>query len=298
MGDNVIGRGRWTGRGGSTWPGQGDVWDDPPGLDPDEWPSGSEWYDERYSPEPGDPDGIPGSLGMMVQITLIEDHVVDTRWLPVSGSDFEWVARRLGRPKVRVTPTPPRHEQELLWLERLVGGSEALGSLDDAPLTDDGGVGVPCIPKAMEARLGAILDRIDTLAPELIEAEGTIAARRFATRLVAARPHQFRDPEADPGTVGAIILAVGRGNGLVGPGKLVLVKDVVSACGLASSPGERARIFASTVSGCELDTGYTRSYGTTSVLVLGSADLLVAAFRRQVIRARDAALRLRAATSA
>lgn len=299
MTHNVIGRGRWGRRFGDADHLTRYVTDDG-GYEGDPGDDFAYGADEaRHGP-----GRALGDLGTMTVITIIEDQVVDTKVVPVEGSEFEWEARRLGRPRVRVMPEPPLHEKHLLWLERLVGGPEALDALDGAPLeadpfgdarSDPLPAGAPGVPAD---RMRALLERLDSLAPSVLGAEGAIAAHRIALRAVAAWPALVRAPEKDAAVVGAVLLATGRGNDLVGQGRLVLAKELAGACGLTASPSERARAVAAAVSGETLDWPYARPSGTRDVLVLGSADLLVSSFRGQLIRARDAAYRLRAATRA
>ena len=90
-------------------------------------------------------DGFAGRggtrLGELTQVVLIGDQLVDVVRRPVAGSDYERAALELrDRGLLREpappapAPVPPPHEQQLAWLERIVGGVEVLQSLGTDPL--------------------------------------------------------------------------------------------------------------------------------------------------------------------
>lgn len=244
-------------------------------------------------------------LGELTRITVFKDRVLDVERRPVEGSGYERVAIDLGAgrpvapPPPPPVPQPPPHEQQLVWLERLAGGAEQLATLDDEPLQSDEVFDLSGLNFPMERRLRRILDRIEEWAPALIGPEGTIVARRIAVRAVMAQATVLGSPERDGAAPGQIIHAAGKGNDLVGPTKFVLAKEIQAVTGLTASPAQRSRAFADAVSGQGLEWPRHMSYRSgPEVFVLGSPDLLVSAFRRQLIRTRDHALRLREVTPA
>lgn len=273
------------------------------------WGAEPDWgqYDDdgRYDSY----QGYGRDLGELTRITVFKDRVLDVERRPVEGSGHEREAISLGAgervvpaspPPPPPLPQPPPHEQQLVWLERIAGGADQLADLDDDPLQpEEGELDLSPLTWDLETRLRRILERIDEFAPTLIGPEGAIVARRLAGRAVLAQPRLLGAREKDGITVGQVIHAAGKGNDLVGPHKLVLVKEIQAVTGLTSSPAQRSRAFADAVSGEGLEwPRHLRYTAGPEVYVLGSPDLLVSAFRRQLIRTRDHALRLRAVTPA
>ncbi|MDN5717940.1 MAG: hypothetical protein L0G89_11980, partial [Janibacter sp.] len=83
--------------------------------------------------EPGPPrEGV----GELTQIVVLRGRVIDVTHEPVSGSGYECAAMEMERvhpsppPRVeRITVREPPHEAMVDWLERVVGGEEALDAL-------------------------------------------------------------------------------------------------------------------------------------------------------------------------
>ena len=254
----------------------------------------SDDYEDGYS------NYAAHDLGCMTRITLIKDHVVDVERVPISGSGFEFEAQRLGAGRPAPPPPPPEppaFSKQLAWLERIAGGAAHLATLDDAPLTNEAVEFLPTLAGDFEARLRRAVERIEEYAPVLIGAEGAIAASRLLLRAVAKAPRLINATSRDDVLVGGAILAVGKGNLLVGANRLCTNQDVAAVCRLSSSPASKANSLADLVSG-DLDWpwGWRYSYDTPKVLRLGSPDLLVSSFRRSLIKERDIAIRLRDAT--
>jgi hypothetical protein len=264
---------------------------------------------EHWMPDPGEGWGGHGDdrdLGDLTRIIVIRDQVVDVARRPIVGSGYESDAIRLGAgrplapPPPPPVPTPPPHERQLVWLEHLVGGADALTALDAEPLSPDAGddhADLGHVAWDAATRLVRILSRIDDVAPGLIGPEGAIAARRLAIRAVTNQPRLLGALERDTSTPAAVIHATGRGNDLVGPSKRVLAKEIAAAFDLSVAPTQRSRAFAGAASGLTLSWPPGLIYqATPDVMVLGAPDLLVSGFRRQLVQARDEALRLRAVT--
>ncbi|HQK31332.1 MAG TPA: hypothetical protein PLZ92_06605 [Phycicoccus sp.] len=280
FGDNVI-DGRWS-------------------REPDDWEPPLD-YDDRWMSH-----GYGRDLGELTRITVFKDQVLDVQRRPVEGSGYEREAISLGAgqpvapprpPAPPPLPTPPLHEVRLAWLERLVGGAEALAALDDRPLVGDEGCGAEGLAWDVGTRLTRILDRIDDLAPRLIGPEGVVAARRLLVRAITNRPMLLGPLDRDAETPGLAIHAAGKANDLVGPQRFVLAKEIQSVAAMSAAPGQRSRSLADAASGQALDWPKWLQFSELpNVYVVGAPDLLISDFRRSLIKDRDECLRLRAAT--
>ncbi len=271
-------------------------------------PSGGQYVDDRPYGYGGNGSGYGGGLGDLAKVVLIGDHVVDVVREPVDGSGYECAALELrdrgllraARPPAPapLPPQPPRHEQTLAWLARIVGGDEALAALDVSPLE-------PVAPRLdgirddLHERVRAIDVRLEQWAPVLIGDEGLAAARRLLTRAVSSEPGLLTRSDRDDLATGAVLWAVAKGNDLVGAHRPVRVGVIQDVCGLSSSPSGRGASFAHAVGG-DGSTSYGRPLwmfdAQPAVIPLGSPDLLVARFRRRLVLMRDLALGLRART--
>lgn len=171
-------------------------------------------------------------------------------------------------------------QQLLDGLAEEVGGTDALDSLDDAPLPDED-FGWDEVPADVRDRVGLVLAACDRCCDDLFGAEYRTACRRLLAR---ARPglHEMLGGQASPDAIAAAVCwVIGKGNQRFGhrAGDL-RIKDLMSHFGLGqSSVSER---------------GYQimRAAGIQPAAVypgvrLGSPDLLVSARRRQIIELRD-----------
>lgn len=285
--DDTIITGRW-GDPPEPWDVPPEPWDVPP----EPWDNESSgWYDHvgGYADD--------HDLGRLTRITVIRDRVVDVERLPIEGSGFEAIARDLGAMRPPPPPEPPAFAKRLAWLERVVGGPEALAALDDSPLVPDGPLDLDGLPGDTVDRLVRALDRVEEYASALFGREGAIVAGRVLLRSVAARPTLIGANTRDEILIGAVVLAAGKANNLVGPGRRVLHKELQAVCRLTTSPGNKARTVADLLTNGQVPWPWHWLLGDTpDVLVLGSPDLLVSDFRRILIRERDTALRLQEAT--
>ncbi len=248
-----------------------------------------------------------GGLGRLTQIVMIGDQVVDVVRRPVTGSDYECAALELRDrgllvgaspppppPTPPPPPEPPRHEQQLAWLAHVVGGESALEHLTVDPLELDD-LDLDEVPPPLRARVADIDRRAGQWAPQLLGPEGVVAARRLLTRAVGREPGLLTRSDRDDLAAGAVVWAVAKGNDLIGPGRSVRSSAIQDVCGLRSTPSSRGEAFAHAVGG-----GSTR-YGRPlwmydawpAVVPLGSPDLLLSGFRRQIVALRDRCLSLR-----
>lgn len=251
------------------------------------------WQDRERGRRPGE----------LTQVVLIGDQIVDVVRRPVSGSGYECAALELedrGRGRAEAPPAPPEppgHERQLVWLARIVGGDEVLMALDTEPLRL-APLDVDAVPERLHQRVRGVGERLDAWVPPLLGEEALAAARLVLTRSVAAEPALLTRSDRDDTAAGAVIYAVAKGNDLSGPGRPVRTSVLQSVCGLRSTPTDRARSFVHAVSGGSTTRGWGAWLysGQPEVLPLGSPDLLLARFRRDLVRTRDHALELRSRT--
>lgn len=248
-------------------------------------------YDE-YGRRPGS-----STLGKLTVLVMMDDQVVDVMQRAVQGSGYECAALELGRGKpepVVVPPPPPeqpRPERELGWLARLVGGHDVLDHLPVDPLPADEALELSALPGQLRERVQVISEQVDDVAARLFDDEVRTACRRLLVRAVADEPGLLREPSRDEVVPAAVLWAVGKANDLLGQGRQMPVSAVTALCGLKSAPTERGKAFAHAVAGPRGVAFGRLQYGVDpDVLELGSADLLVSRFRRQLVRLRDLAL--------
>lgn len=238
----------------------------------------------------------PSRLGKLTVLVMMDDQVVDVLQRSVQGSGYECAALELGRGRpepvvVPPPPEPPRHERELGWLARLVGGHDVLDRLPVDPLPADESLELATVPIRLRERVQVISEQADDVAARLFDDEVRTACRRLLVRAVTAEPGLLREPSRDDVVPAAVLWAVGKANDLLGPGRQMPVSAVTALCGLKSAPTERGKAFAHAVAGPRGVAFGRYQYGADpDVLELGSADLLVSRFRRQLVRLRDLAV--------
>jgi hypothetical protein len=245
-----------------------------------------------------DEDDFPGEeafrydddLGLLTIQVFAGGDLLDTIRRPVEGSGYECAVLELRHPKRRAPAPRPRHERELAWLARVVGSTAALDALGIDPLPDEP-LDAARVRKDLQARVAAIGARCDQVADQLHDPELRTACRRLLVRAVAAEPELLLRSDRDDTAAGAVLLAVAKGNDLVGAGRAIPATVLTHLSGLRSSPADRARSFAHAVAGPE-GTGFERhdgNRGEPDVLVLGSPDLLLGRFRATLVRLRGLA---------
>lgn len=207
-------------------------------------------------------------------------------------------ARRRPVPStVLARASPPGHELQLAWLATVVGGEEALASLDRSPLPEEALL-LDDVPEHRHARAEAVGALMAGPTLELLGAEGLTACRRLLSRLVRETPGAVLRSDRPEATAAALLWAVARGNDLAGTGRPLRSRPVQEAFGLRSAPSSRATALAHAVGGGA--AGFTRAgyFGAQSpdVVPLGDPALLLGRFRGRVIGMRDRALELRRRT--
>ncbi|KGN38336.1 hypothetical protein [Knoellia subterranea] len=241
-------------------------------------------------------------LGTFLELVVIEDQIVSRERKPVAGSEWEYVARELGRgrpvepPTPPTPPAPPEHEQVLSWLSILVGGDDALVELDAGELPQEE-LDLSGLPNDTHERLRLVDAEVERVALLVFGAEVLTAARRLLVKTALAQPSFLKGVAGDDVLACATLTAVAKANDLVGQGRVVPVTLIRTLFNLKSAPNERvqAMIRAVAPQGAFLG-GWRRPL--LGVPVLGSPDLLVGSFRGAIVTARDAALALRATTPA
>lgn len=247
--------------------------------------------------ETGVPPGVSRraeGLGTLTEVVLINGQVVDSISRPVSGSGYECAALELQHlapePRIeRVVVREEPQEQMLHWLERVVGGAEALEQLDDDPLPLGESLDPAALPLSSRD-LAALVDaHLDLLEPPPIVAGQLVTAYR---RLLATAAHEgllrhWRD--VAPAKVAATIVhCVVRANALTGAGAPFAFHNYVRGLGETSAPTNRSGTLARVIGGDQWPHGRSPS-GAPGVHVLGDTRYLVSRFRNQLIAYRDLA---------
>lgn len=253
-------------------------------------------WDEGWGVAEGDPDD---DSVMLTEVVFVEGQLIDTRRRPARGTPYEAIAselREARRPAPRVTyvqtPPPPHHEPMLAWLDRVVGGRDALLHLDVVPLPAEE-LDLAAFRTGDRARLTDLDRRISATVDRLVSGplatELRTAIRRLMVRLLTADRFYLARSERDDLIAGGLFLAVGRANDLVGPGRLILGRSVTEAFELRSPPTGRASSIVGVLGGRAWWYD-ARPRGAPDVPVLGDPGLLVHSFRRELVTARDVAL--------
>lgn len=254
----------------------------------------------------GEPDhgyyGGPSTraLGELLEVIVIDDQVVDVRKRSIEGTGYEFAAMELGRGRPAVPMTPPeppapaKHERILTWLALVVGGEEQLTALDARPLPSED-LDLTGHAEDAAGRLVSIDHELTRVTELVLGPEVRTAARRLLVRAVAAQPALLRGVAGDEVMACAALTAVAKANDLVGSGRVVPVSLLRTLFNLRSAPNDKVQALTRAVAP---QTPLLRAWERPllDVPVVGTADLLVGSFREGVITARDAALRLRAAT--
>lgn len=99
----------------------------------------------------------------------------------------------------------------LPFLERAVGGPQALAELDDSPLPDEP-FNWSGIAEDVRGRVGEVVDLIDRCCDELLDVEHRTSARRVLARIAANGPEVFRRRGRSDTAAAAICWSVCRVN--------------------------------------------------------------------------------------
>lgn len=275
-------------------------------LEPD-WREYLDGDDDEFGAEdPYDSWGVDPSygqptshLGDLLEIVVIDDHVVDVRKRPVNGTAYERDAELLGRHRPVQPPRPPepaQHEKTLAWLALLVGGEQSLAAMDAYPLPVEP-LDLSDVGDGVRERLRRIDGAMTGVAEMLFESEVLTAARRVLRAAVLSRPGVLTASTSDERMACAVLATAAKASDLLGRGRGVSMSVLQELFGLRSAPTEKTHAIAGAV--CRQNAlvgGWQRP--VLDVPILGSADYLVSSFRQELIVTRDAALALRAATPA
>lgn len=249
-------------------------------------------------------DGSTGhGLGDLLEVTVIDDNVVDVRRRSVAGTGYECAAMELGRgrrvvpPQVPAPPEPPRHEQVLSWLSLLVGGAEQLMSLDAVPLPAEEEIDLPRHSAEVRRRLESADHELARVTALVLGAEVRTAARRVLVRAVEAQSSLLRASTTDQRLACAALTVVAKANDLVGQGRVVPTSLLRTLFDLKSAPNDLVMTLTRAVAP---QNAFLREWTRPAldVVALGSADFLVGSFREAIMTTRDAALHLRDTTPA
>lgn len=161
-------------------------------------------------------------------------------------------------------------------LEQLVGGRSNLSNLDPAALPDEpfewAGV-----PEDIRAKAAEILALCDDVADRMLDVEHRTAQRRLLSRLLVGDPEYFRGRAAARTSAAAVVWMIARANQRPGQRGAPAMGELMAPFG-GGSPTARVDRFLKIL-------GQPKTYyGQFS---LGSADLLVGSFRRDLIAQRD-----------
>ena len=165
-------------------------------------------------------------------------------------------------------------------LDAQVGGRDALTDLDDAPLPDEP-FDWTAIAADVHPAVAEVLALVDAGCEQLFDVEARTACRRLLRRAAVGDPNVFRRRAKAETAAAAICWAVGTANGLFfvrSSHTQVLVRDVQAFFGIGGSPSQRASTLLRAAGIAQKGLG---------AVALGTPDLLVGPFRRQLITRRD-----------
>ena len=249
-----------------------------PGLDPD---TGGSWA-----------LGSRTAGRSVAHLVLLDGRLVDVWDEPVEGTRWEHLARETVRPVVQL---PHDENQDLLdWLTTLCGSRAALDALTDEPLHVAGGEapGRTVVGAPPRDELDDLLVR---LGDRCFDDETVLAMRRAATMLASPRGPRPPDLTVQQRASG-IAWAVGRANGLVGPG-LVSTGAIQHTVGLTTATTAPGRAVGRALAG-PLLLPARRPHRAPDLLAVGRTDLLLGATRRALVDWRDQALAAQAGVAA
>jgi hypothetical protein len=164
------------------------------------------------------------------------------------------------------------------YLERAVGGADALDHLEDAPLPDEA-FDWTGVDDDIRARVAEVVELIDRCCDELLDVEHRTACRRVLARVAREGPIVFRRRGRADTAAAAICWSVCRANDTFEQRHGGFTqKRLAEWFGLSGSGnlGTRARTL--------LDAGGFPRY--PSDFVLGSPDYLVSGRRRKILERR------------
>lgn len=158
-----------------------------------------------------------------------------------------------------------------------VGGSRALGSLDDAPLPHEN-LDAEAVPAGLRGRADELAAQIDRAAAGFFDDEVRTVALRILARAAAADDHALTRGTAE-NAAAAILWIAGRINDAFDDG--LTVQRMVERLGLKSSPSQRAHTILAAL-------GVRRPADWSVHPVLCDAALLTSVRRAHIVSLRDA----------
>jgi hypothetical protein len=171
----------------------------------------------------------------------------------------------------------------LLDLVVLVGGVDALETLDARPLPDEP-FDSTRVAAADRARVAEVLALADRCCETMFDAELRTAARRLLARVAGHDPSPLRRAATCPERLAAaLVWVVARGNRLVGRRARRRASELWFHCRVnpANELGERLRAAAGIIDTCETLEAWPRE------LWLGDVALLVSSLRGPLVAQRD-----------
>lgn len=182
---------------------------------------------------------------------------------------------------------------ELARLSQLVGGREALLSLEAQPLPQED-LDLTDIADSLAARVEGIVEQCDRILDDLLDAATAVemrtVARRVITAVVRRDPGFLTRSERDDIAVGAVCWVAARANDLAGPGGPLSAQTLQERLRLRSSPAGRGH---TAWLACRRVPSYAVGqalWDPAALLPTGSPELLTSATRAMIIARRDAAL--------
>jgi hypothetical protein len=200
---------------------------------------------------------------------------------------FQRVLDVIERLETQLAPVRREHDAALDWLAVACGGPRAVLALDDAPLA--GPVALPGHP-----RVTAVATLLDTIAREWFDAELAVALRRGLGRLWSIAPVVVTSPASATYVASGVTWAVGRANGVVGPGTGLTGPQLKQFLDSPSLPTTHARPVIAALRG-PWPWEAAHASGATRLEPLGWPELLLGRTRAELIRVRDHALTAKAA---
>jgi len=185
----------------------------------------------------------------------------------LEGDDFEAILSH-----------PSYTEWALGWMSDAVGGSDALYSLDEAPL-EDREFSWNDIPNDIHEKVADVLSLCDQFCEERLDVEYRSASRVFLAQVARGDPNVFRRKGRSNTAAAAVCWTVGKVNDLF-TGNGMYVKDMMQYFGLAQgSVSQRAETMLRAA-------GYQTRSGFMN-FDLGNLDILISSRRRRIIGLRD-----------
>ena len=172
------------------------------------------------------------------------------------------------------------HRHFLDQLADEVGGQDALGALDDAPLPEEE-FAWDQVPADLHDRAEQVLAACDRCCDDLLGIEYKAACRRLLARAVPGLSSMLSGTAKPEVIAAAMCWVIGKGNQRLGQGRGELrVKDLMGYFGLGQSSVSERGYQIMRAAGIQPASGYP-------AVRLGSPSLLVSARRRRIIELRD-----------